>query len=157
VTGGTTALCHQTVHAFDQVHIETCQQQNAYNTHLQTPIDQPFPVPAHLLYFHHTCLSATTFPNHSLTDNVVYIPPHSQLMWTCLPIPLYPPYTYSYSYGHTVTPHIEPCRDTPHFQLQSDSLLPQLTPQYTTHMNTFANTYTHAAPTHATHITHQNP
>ena len=135
VTGGTTGLCQPSVHVFDQVHIETCQHQNAYTTPLQTPIDLPFPVPPHPYYFQ----------------------PHSQLIWTCLPIPHYPPYTYSYSYGHTVTPHIEPCRDTPHFQLQSDSLLPQLTPQYTTHMYTFANTYTHAAPTHAAHITHQNP
>ena len=130
VTGGTTGLWQPSVHVFDQVHIETCQHQNAYTTPLQTPIDLPFPVPPHPYYFHHGFLSATTFPNHFLADNVVYIPPHSQLTWTCLPTPPYPPYTCSYSYGH----------------------------QYTTHMHTFvANTYTHAAPTHAAHITRQNP
>ena len=154
VTGGTTGLCQSSVHVFDQVHIETRQHQNAYTTPLQTPIDLPFPVPPHPYYFHHGFLPPTTFPNHSLSDNVVYIPPHSQLTWTCLPTPPYPPYTCSYSYGHTVTPHIQTYRDAP--QLQSDSLLPQLTPQYATHMHTFANTYTHAAPTHAAHITRQN-
>lgn len=157
VTGGTTGLWQPSVHVSDQVHIETCQHPNAYTTPLQTPIDLPFPVHPHPHYFHphyfhHGCLSAATFPNHSLSDNVVYTPPHSQLTWTCLPIPPYPPYTYSYSYAHTVTPHIQPHTDTPHVQLPSDSLLPQLTPQYTAQMHTFANTYTQAAPTHAAHI-----
>ena len=152
VMPGTTGVWQPSVDVFDQVHTATCQHQNAYTTPLPTPIDLPFPIPPNPPYFHHGYLATTTFPNHP-----VYVPPHPQLTWTFVPIPPYPPYTYSYSYAHTVTPHIQPYRDTPHFQLPSDSLLPQLTPQYTTHMHTVANTYTHAAPTHAAHITRQTP
>ena len=142
---------------FQQVDRETWQHEHTYTMPLQTPIDLPFPVLPHPYYFPHACQSTTTMRNSSLSDNPLHVAPHSQL--TCLAPPHYPPYTYSFSHAHTVTPHIQPYRDTPYFQLQSDSLLPQLTPQCTTHMHTFATTHTqhtHPAPTHSEHSTHQS-